>query len=270
MPYWLYACQGIFYGCDVHQAFLPLAGGFQARVWTDGSMVLKVFDDGLPPSLDVLARLDLPVAPPTATATIGGFGVALFPFVRGRPARESDELSLARAMRRMHDHPLIDLPRLPIEEAWIDANRGLVDHPWLRDRRAEVVEQLERLDDVIERARHTPRPDVVCHTDFGAHNVLIDDPTGEVVAILDWDFARLAPREHDLWAAFDEPDPRAYLDAYGRDVELDRAHLEYALLARGVRDAFARVASETDRLGVDTWGFARWRRVDSDLALAGL
>ena len=108
--------------------------------------------------------------------------------------------------------------------------------------------------------------DVICHTDFGGHNALIDE-AGEVVAILDWDFARLAPREHDLWAAFEEPDPLLYLDSYGRDVDLDRAHLEYALLARGLRDATARVATETDREGVDRWGFDRWRRLDRNLAL---
>lgn len=104
-------------------------------------------------------------------------------------------------------------------------------------------------------------------TSFGGHGALIDSDTGEVVAILDWDVARLAPREHDLWAAFEEPDPLTYLDAYGRDVDLDRAHLEYALLARGLRDATARVAAERDRKGVDTWGFGRWRRLDHNLAL---
>lgn len=107
---------------------------------------------------------------------------------------------------------------------------------------------------------------VICHTDFGGHNALIDD-TGEVAAILDWDYARLAPREHDLWAAFEESDPDVYLDAYGRDVDLDDAHLEYALLARGVRDAAARVASEVDREGLETWGFGRWRRLDDNLEL---
>src|SRR5204862_7013439 len=108
--------------------------------------------------------------------------------------------------------------------------RQLLDHPWICDRRAEIEAQLDRLEAAIERARATPRPVVICHTDFGGHNALVDDHTGEVVAILDWDYARLAPREHDLWAAFEEPDPRVYLDAYGRDVYLDRAHLEYELL----------------------------------------
>ena len=155
----------------------------------------------------------------------------------------------------MHDHPLVDLPRLPIDETWcVETMRGLLDHPWIRDRRTEVEAQLDRLEVVTERARATPRPDVICHTDFGGHNALVDDDTGEVVAILDWDQARLAPREHDLWAAFEEPDPRAYLDAYGRDVDLDATHLEYALLARALRDATARLEIERDREGVETVG----------------
>jgi Ser/Thr protein kinase RdoA (MazF antagonist) len=188
--------------------------------------------------------------------------------VRGREATAADAPALARAMRRMHEHPLVDLPRPPIEESWcIETMRGLLDHPWICDRRTEIEMQLDRLEGAIARARSTPRPDVICHTDFGGHNALIDDETGEVVAILDWDFARLAPREHDLWAAFEEPDPLAYLDAYGRDIDIDLTHLEYALLARGLRDATARVASERDREGVDTWGFNRWRRIDRNLAL---
>jgi Ser/Thr protein kinase RdoA (MazF antagonist) len=233
--------------------------------------VLKVWDDGLPASLAVLGDLDLPVAVPEATAVIAGWGVAVFPFVRGRPATGADAPALARTMRVMHDHPLVDLPRLPIEESWcLGTMRDRLDHPWIRERRAEVEAQLNRLEGAIERARARPRNDVICHTDFGDHNALVDDATGAVVAILDWDYARLAPREHDLWAAFEEPDPLAYLDAYGRDVDLDREHLEYALLARALRDATARVAAERDREGVDTWGFDRWRRLDRNLELVGL
>ena len=249
--------------------FEPLAGGFLPRCWTDGRRVLKIFDDGLPASLAVLGELDLPVVAPEATATIAGWGVALFPFVHGREATRTDAPALARTMRRMHDHPLVDLPRPPIEESWcLETMRNRLDHPWIRDRRVEIEAQLDRLEGAIGRARARPRHDVICHTDFGRHNALVDDDTGEVVAILDWDYARLAPREHDLWAAFEEADPQAYLDTYGRDIDLDLAHLEYALLARALRDATARVATESDREGIDTEGFARWRRLDRNLELA--
>ena len=238
------------------------------RCWTDGRQVLKLWDDGLPASLAAVGDLELPVVAPSATAEIAGCGVAVFPFVRGRAATGADAPALAHAMRIVHDHPLVGLPSAPIEERWcVETMRSLLEHPWIRDRRAEIEVQLDRLEGAIERARARPRRDVICHTDFGRHNALIDEHSGEVAAILDWDAARLAPREHDLWVAFEEPDPLVYLDAYGRDVDLDLAHLEYALLARGLRDATARVAMERDRKGVDTWGFNRWRRLDRNLAL---
>jgi hypothetical protein len=55
--------------------------------------------------------------------------------------------------------------------------------------------------------------------------------------------------------------------AYGAE-GLDLTHLEYALLARAVRDLAARVFNEVDRVGVETWGFARMRRPDADLGQA--
>jgi Ser/Thr protein kinase RdoA (MazF antagonist) len=230
--------------------------------------VLKIWDEGLPASVFVLAELDLPVAAPIAAGEVAGWGLAVFPYVHGREATSADAAALASTMRRMHDHPLVDLPQPPLEESWcIGVLRSRLDHPWISDRRAEVEAQLDRLEEVITRARATDAPAVICHTDFGGHNALIDETTGEVAAILDWDYARLAPREHDLWAAFEEADPGAYLDAYGRDVELNLVHLEYALLARAVRDTAARVEAERDCEGIDTWGFARWRKLDANLSL---
>jgi hypothetical protein len=58
-----------------------------------------------------------------------------------------------------------------------------------------------------------------------------------------------------------------FLRAYGAE-RLDRTHLEYARLARALRDVAARIQGEVDREGVDTWGFDRLRRVDADLRLA--
>jgi hypothetical protein len=93
--------------------------------------VLKVWDDGLPASLDVLGDLDLPVAVPEATAVIGTLERRRVP-VHLRPTghRRADAPALARSMRRMHDHPLVELPRLPIEESWsIEALRDRLDRP---------------------------------------------------------------------------------------------------------------------------------------------
>lgn len=58
-----------------------------------------------------------------------------------------------------------------------------------------------------------------------------------------------------------------FLRAYGAE-GLDPTHLEYARLARSLRDLAVRIRDEVDLEGVNTWGFDGLRRVDADLALA--
>jgi hypothetical protein len=86
------------------------------------------------------------------------------------------------------------------------------------------------------------------------------------VAILDWEQAILGPREHDVWVAAEGDRGELFLAEYGaRDLDID--HLEYALLARALRDMAARVLAETDRPGVDTWGFRRIAKLERDLEI---
>lgn len=63
----------------------------------------------------------------------------------------------------------------------------------------------------------------------------------------------LAPREHDLFAALCEPGTVRFLQAYGAE-GLDLTHLEYARLARSLRDLAVRIRDEVDLEGVNTWG----------------
>jgi hypothetical protein len=246
--------------------------GWESVGWTDGVWFVKVWRDAPPANLPVLEQLDLPVPVPrraldgalSAPSSVGTVG--LFPFVPGRLATRDDWATVARWLRIVHDHPLVDLPAVTIAEPCIAELRARLDHPWIRDRRAEVEQHLERLEAVIDRARAVEVPPVLCHTDFGGWNLLIG-ADGTVTAILDWDWAMLAPREHDLWIAFEEEDPVAFLRAYGA-TDLDPTHLEYALLRRAVQDLTARVVEETDRDGIETWGFDRWRRLDANLAQA--
>ncbi len=51
----------------------------------------------------------------------------------------------------------------------------------------------------------------------------------------------LAPREHDVLAGLCGPDPARFLRAYGAE-RLDLTHLEYARLARSLRDLAARIS----------------------------
>ena len=151
-----------------------------------------------------------------------------------------------------------------MDEPEIERLQGRLDHPWIVDRRHEVDENIQRLRRTIERAQAKVVRHVVSHRDFGGFNLLID--SGQVTAILDWDQAVLGPREHDLWMAAEGDRGELFLAEYGAR-ELDLDHIEYALLARALRDMAARVLSDTDRPGVDTWGFQRIARLDRDLAM---
>jgi hypothetical protein len=75
-------------------------------------------------------------------------------------------------------------------------------------------------------------------------------------------------KDHDLWMLVDEERSRGLLAAYGaRDLNL--THLEYALLARALRDLAARVHGDVDRPGIEQWGFRRLARLDEVLAQLG-
>jgi Ser/Thr protein kinase RdoA (MazF antagonist) len=250
-------------------------GGFESDCWVaDEAWFVKMWRGSEPPArLDLLMDLSaagLPVPAPIRTlagelyATSGGRHYAVFPFVHGRTADDADWQLTAQTLRRVHDLDGIYLPRSAMDEPEIGQLRGRLDHPWIKDRAGEVADSIRRLELTIERAKVKMVPQVVCHQDFGGFNLLIDD--GQVVAMLDWEQALLGPREHDLWMAAEGTHCQAFLQAYGaRDLDLD--HLEYALLARALRDLAARVLTETDRPGVDTWGFQRIAKLERDLAL---
>lgn len=178
-----------------------------------------------------------------------------------------DAAELGSVMRRIHDHEtdIRGLGQRDLDTTGIEYLRRNLGHPWISDRRDEVVEMVDRLDAVIQRAQHVQVDRVLCQGDLIGDNLLLGD-NGRVVAILDWDSAELAPREHDLWIATEGPRPAALLDAYG-PLDLNPDHLEYALLRRAVGDLAARVEDRRDRPGIDAWGFDRWRRLDENLAV---
>ena len=250
--------------------------GWESAGWTDGVWFVKVWRDLPPANLAVLEQLRLSVPIPVTRRTAEGERFArtaagrrygVFRFFDGRHTTYHDWRETARVLRLVHDHPVVDLSAVTIGEgATISDLRDRLDHPWISDRRREVEQYLSRLESVIEEAaRHVPEP-VLVHSDFGGWNLLVDD-AGAASAILDWDHACVGPREHDVWVAFEHADAPMFLRAYGAE-NLDRVHLEYALLRRAVQDLAARVVNETDREGVELWGFARWHRLDADLARA--
>jgi spectinomycin phosphotransferase len=248
-------------------------GGFESDcLVVDGRWFVKVWHRNEPPTglnlLDRFRSVGLPVPAPIPAKAGGlyawwrGRPYAVFPYVPGRTARRDDWHLTAGALKRVHEVDGIELPRPPIDEPDIWPLRDHLDHPWIKNRSREVAENIGRLERVIERAAAKPVPHVICHRDFGGENLLID--AGQVVAILDWEQAILGPREHDLWTAAEGDHGELFLAEYGaRDLDID--HLEYALLARALRDMAARVVTETDRPGVETWGFRRMAKLEHDL-----
>jgi hypothetical protein len=250
----------------------PIAGGWEADCFVvDDTWFVKAWRREPPTNLallDQLAQRGLPVVPPRPT-TDGRWSTpmcAVFPFVRGHRAPDEPVL-IAGLLRRVHAIRDVDLPHTTTDEWCIGYLREHLDHPWIADRRDELAAAVDRLEAVTERARTgPPSPHVLVHNDLYGDNVLVDDD-GEVLAILDWDHACLAPREHDLWMLTDHERPGDLLTAYGAS-DLDAIHLEFALVARALRDLAVRVHEESDRPGVDEWGFRRLARVDTVLELA--
>lgn len=262
------------YGLRV-DALRPHPGGFDSDcLVADGTWFVKIWRSSeRPAQLDVLGELHaagLPVPAPVPARTGDlhawwrGRPYAVFPFVRGREADDDDWRVTARALRRVHELGGIGLPRCSMDEPAIWWLRDHLGHRWIADRRSEVAENIRRLERTIARATAKAVPHVVCHRDFLGQNILLDG--GDVAAILDWEQAVFAPREHDLWTAAEGRHGEQFLAEYGAG-DLDLDHVEYALLARALRDMAARIRTGTDRPGVDTWGFRRIARLESDLEM---
>ncbi|WP_433162307.1 phosphotransferase enzyme family protein [Kribbella sp. CA-247076] len=252
----------------------PHPGGFNSDGWVaDSRWFVKVWRRGTPEDLDLLRTLaatGLPVPAPIRTtagrlhAIADGKPYAVFPYVHGRLATHHDWRPAARALKRVHALEGIDLPAATMDEPAIWPLREILDHPWIADRRDVLVASIDRLERAIDRARTKTVRQVVCHLDLHGANLILDG-TGEIAAIVDWEQAVIGPREHDVWIAAEGEHLEKFVTEYGA-YDLDPDHLEYALLARGLRDLAARVFNEVDCPGVDTWGFRRIARLDSDLA----
>lgn len=250
-------------------------GGCESECWVaDGTWFVKHWrKPEARPRLALLADLavaGLPVPRPVPTlagalsSIADGCTYAVFPFVPGRTATDDDWRLTAASLRQVHEVTGVEVPPASWDEPRIAALGERLDHPWIRERRGELEDALDRMAGVTERARAAAYEPVVCHTDFLGQNLLVAD--GRVAAILDWDWAVLGPRERDVWVAAEGGHGPELLAAYGAR-DLDATQLEYALLARALADLAGRVLEEVDRPGVDTWGFDRITRLDDDLTM---
>ncbi len=166
-----------------------------------------------------------------------------------------------------------------------DARPGLLAvRDWVLRRRDEVTGQLARLHSLQAAARQVETPFVLCHADLHVHNVLLDAQGG--ISVLDWDDARLAPPEHDLWyplltdkAAESYAPLIAAYRSHGGRVRLYREHLAFYLLRRFLEDLAVNLrdllapdadAREDGTLlhAMDAWSAVYWSRLDQMLVIA--
>jgi spectinomycin phosphotransferase len=168
---------------------------------------------------------------------------------------------LARDIARLHATtgalespcPEVETFEIPFEAALLEGMAALArvtteDRPGhqalaslLLDQADTLMALLARLKELADLSRACTQDlapsNVLCHTDIHRWNLLID--ADDVLTIIDWEGAKLAPAEHDLFA-FNGDDFPAFLDAY--------------LRAGGVRDLHA-----------ETFGFYFYRRNLEDL-----
>ncbi len=230
-----------------------------------------------------------------------GASFAIFPFLVGHapppqwPAALRDEW--ARTMATIHRATPTLTDVLPPREASdipfeADLRRGLEtlerigvqERPGLlalRDlvlpRRKKILDQVARLHRLQNTVRQLSGPVVLCHTDMGGDNLLVDE-AGRL-SVVDWDGATVAPPEHDLH--------EARWGDFGRVLEVYRAaggagplyldHFAFYLLRRHLNDMTVRLlrmleehtsADEAEDLldGIQAWGFAQWSTLDRTLA----
>jgi aminoglycoside phosphotransferase (APT) family kinase protein len=185
------------------------------------------------------------------------------------PPRESFALAVEADLRR----GLADLERLGSS-----ARPGLTAlQAAVLPRFGEIHAQLDRLDRLRQVVQQIPDPFVLCHTDMGGDNLLVDD-AGRI-AILDWEGATVAPPEHDLQCAVDGDYLSHFLEVYRKSGGAPRLHLDhfaFYLQRRYLEDMAARLLRILDEettpdedaellQGMETWGFEQWRRLDETL-----
>jgi aminoglycoside phosphotransferase (APT) family kinase protein len=197
----------------------------------------------LPP---LLARAGIPTPPLLVADPEARPRALVTSLVAGRPGAELlddtvDAIALGtemgRLVRRLRDVPTDGL-RLP--SAWGDPRRlGVIAARWLRRSASRVDESIAAsldasLGAVIDRLPDlfAGRPAILAHGDWAPVNVIVEGRS--VVAVLDWEFARLADPLFDVawwrWiVSYHHPDAYvhawpAFLETAG--IELDPLTLE--------------------------------------------
>jgi aminoglycoside phosphotransferase (APT) family kinase protein len=162
----------------------------------------------------------------------------IYTYIAGKPIgsqaeRAAVHTQLAQAYARLHSTTSRLRSPLPRQSAFemnfaADLRRGLTALDsvsadsrlgqqrlcsMLLPRRNQIQDWLSQAVELHQQAVQYPGPLVLCHTDMGGNNVLLDQ-AGQI-HILDWDGLILAPPEHDL-AEQRGPGFADFLDQYWR------------------------------------------------------
>jgi spectinomycin phosphotransferase len=255
--------------------------------------------------LNVLERIPTPIRALDGgtISSFQGLPYAVYRFIEGHTIWETwqDSLtSIAEILGRLHAgsprllarHLKFPMPEedfeLPFETKLLEdlkalqhadlASRSgvLVLRDLLLPRQDELLELLNRAKVFQSLARGRSREFVVAHTDLHGGNLLLD-PAGQLWA-LDWETARVAPAEHDLWmvhSRFADFIP-AYEQALGRCCELDFDLIGFYFYRRNLEDLAVNVQQVMDGgrsdeqdfedlARIQEHGFDAWPNLEPDL-----
>jgi spectinomycin phosphotransferase len=181
--------------------------------------------------------------------TLDDFTAILYPFVDGRNGRER-KLSAAqwaefgRALKKLHTlaappaikahlrqenystrwREMVKMFLERVESDVYDDPVALELAAFLRRRRAEILDLVQRAEQLAESLSGEPLEFVLCHADIHASNVLVDGR--DALYIVDWDDPLLAPKERDLmfiggaqgFVGYDAQDEESlFYRGYGRE-----------------------------------------------------
>jgi spectinomycin phosphotransferase len=211
--------------------------------------------------------------PPLATktgqlwASLGAFTVILYPFVDGQNGYEVDLSDrhwrdFGSALKRIHTAVVPPALTRHIKQEtyspqWRESVKTFVERveddvfedpvaiqlaAFLRSRRDQILDLVERAEQLAQALQARSVECVVCHSDIHAGNILID--ANGALYIVDWDNPILAPKERDLMyigggQGFDghtaQEEEALFYQGYGQ-TEIDPIALAYYRYERIVED----------------------------------
>lgn len=200
---------------------------------------------------------------------LGAYRLVLYLFIEGKDGyevacTEAQWAGLGQALRRIHTAAVPPelwacIPRETYSERWRSAVRGFVAQAGetfadpvaaecaalLQAQQGVILDMVERAGRLAQRLKALPLPEVVCHSDIHAGNILVE--ASGALYLVDWDNPIRAPKERDLMyfggaqgfiAATPQEEERLFYRGYG-STPVNPAALVYYRYERIVQDIAA-------------------------------